>query len=278
MFAMSKIKTAVIPVAGFGTRFLPASKSVPKELLPIVDRPLLQIIVEEIVAAGVEKIVFVVSEGKAAIRNHFSSSPSLEKKLRENGDEKLLAEIQKISTLADFEFVSQKEMRGDGHAILQTHDKISDENFLIIFGDELIFGEPTRQLLAAFEKQNSAIVGLQKIEKSEVEKFGIVALDDDSRITKFVEKPKIDDAPSELAIVGKYVVPHKIFEILAQNPNSSGEIRLIDALEILQKSEPIFGEILDGRRFDCGQKEGWLAANFFAAKHDPKIAKMLAAN
>ncbi|MFA6458767.1 MAG: UTP--glucose-1-phosphate uridylyltransferase [Patescibacteria group bacterium] len=275
---MTKIRTAVLPVAGFGTRFLPASKAVPKELLPIVDRPLLQIIVEEIVAAGIEKIVFVVSEGKEAIKNHFSSSPALEEKLAQKGDVKLLAEIQKISQLAEFSFVTQHEMLGDGHAILQAREQISDENFLVIFGDDLIFGEPTLQLLAAFESKNSAIVGLQKVPLSDVHKFGIVALDQHSAIQKFVEKPAPLDAPSELAIVGKYVVPHKIFDILAQNPGASGEIRLIDALTILQKTEPIFGEILAGQRFDCGQKEGWLAANIFALRQDAEIAKILEEN
>lgn len=275
---MSKIRTAVLPVAGFGTRFLPASKAVPKELLPILDRPLLQILVEEIVAAGIEKIIFIVSEGKEAIKNHFTVSPALEQKLRAKGDAKLLAEIQKISQLAQFEFVEQREMLGDGHAVLQAREKISDENFLVIFGDDLIFGEPTKQLLAAFESKNSAIVGLQKVPLSEVHKFGIVALDQHAEIQKFVEKPASVDAPSELAIVGKYIVPHKIFDILADNPSASGEMRLIDALAILQKTDKIFGEILAGRRFDCGQKEGWLAANIFAMRADPEIAKIIEEN
>ncbi|MFH0833858.1 MAG: UTP--glucose-1-phosphate uridylyltransferase [Patescibacteria group bacterium] len=275
---MSKIRTAVIPVAGFGTRFLPASKAVPKELFPIGDRPLLQILVEEIVSAGIEKIVFVISAGKEAIQNHFSLSVALEKKLAEKGDQKLLAEVQKISRLAEFEFVEQREMHGDGHAILQAREKISDENFLVVFGDELILGEPTRQLVAAFESKNSAIVGLQKVPRDEVSHFGIVALDENSAIQKFVEKPSIENAPSDLAIVGKYIVPQKIFDILATHPNSSGEIRLIDALALLQKSEPIFGEILAGQRFDCGQKAGWLAANFFLARQDPEIAKIFEAN
>ncbi|MCF7845714.1 MAG: hypothetical protein K9L85_00575 [Candidatus Peribacteraceae bacterium] len=275
---MSKISTAVIPVAGFGTRFLPVAKSVPKELLPILDRPLLQILVEEIVAAGITKIVFVVSSGKEAIRNHFSPAPALEKKLAASGQQKLLTEIQKISQLADFEFVEQVEMLGDGHAILQAQTKVTDDNFLVVFGDELIFGEPSKELLSVFNAKQSAVVGLQKVAPTELENFGVVAVDSDFAIQKFVEKPKPEEAPSDLAIVGKYIVPQKIFNILKQHPSASGEIRLIDALAILAQTEKVFGKVLTGKRFDCGQAAGWLAANFFAAEADPQIAKALKKN
>ena len=271
--AMQKIKTAVIPVAGFGTRFLPASKAFSKALLPILDRPLAQILVEDAVAAGIKKIIFVVSPGRDDVRKFFEPDIPLERKLAEKGNEVKLAAVRRISELADFEFVEQSEMLGDGHAILQSRELVDDENFLVIFGDDLIFGESSRQLVDAFESKNGAIVGLQKVARKDVSKFGIVAIDADSRITEFVEKPAVADAPSELAIIGKYVVPRKIFEILAENPNKSGEIRLIDALEILAKTDPVFGEVLDGERFDCGNKIGWLAANIFAGKNDPEIAK-----
>ncbi|MFH0776545.1 MAG: UTP--glucose-1-phosphate uridylyltransferase [Patescibacteria group bacterium] len=272
---MSKIRTAVIPVAGFGTRFLPASKAVPKELFPILDKPLLQILVEEVVAAGVERIVFVVSQGKEAIRNHFSPNPALEKKLATKGDAENLARVQKISKLARFDFAEQKEMLGDGHAILQARKMIQDDHFLVLFGDELIFGEPTKELLQAFDSKNSAVVGLQKVALGEVDKFGMVALDQSSAIQKFVEKPRIGEAPSDLAIIGKYIVPQKIFAILAEHPQQSGEIRLIDALAILARTEKVFGQVLTGQRFDCGSRYGWLAANFFAAQSNPEIAARL---
>ena len=275
---MQKIKTAVIPVAGFGTRFLPASKAFSKALLPILDRPLAQILVEDAVAAGIEKIIFVVSPGRDDVRKFFEPDIPLERKLAEKGDDAKLTAVRKISELADFEFVEQSEMLGDGHAILQSRELVDDENFLVIFGDDLIFSESSRQLVAAAEAKNGAIVGLQKVARKDVSKFGIVALGANSEITEFVEKPAVADAPSELAIIGKYVVPRKIFEILATNPSSSGEIRLIDALEILAKTDPIFGEVLDGERFDCGNKIGWLAANIFAAKKDPAIAKIVESN
>jgi len=275
---MSKIRTAVIPVAGFGTRFLPISKAFSKALLPIIDRPLVQILVEDAVAAGIKKIVFVVSSNQNDIQKFFAPNSPLEKKLAEKGAEKTLAAVRRISTLANFEFVEQTETLGDGHAILQAREHIDEENFLVLFVDDLIFGESSRQLVKVAETKNGAIVGLQKVAKSEVEKFGIVAIDNNLAITQFVEKPKTENAPSDLAIVGKYVVPHKIFDILAKHPSKSGEIRLIDALEILQKTDKIFGEILDGPRFDCGQKTGWFAANFFAAKKDPAIAKILENN
>ena len=272
---MPKIIKAIIPVAGLGTRFLPASKAVPKELLPILDRPLLQLIVEEIASAGIEEIIFVISPEKNEIEKFFARDEKLEKKLVEKGKTELLTEIQKISEIAKFSFVEQVEALGDGHAILQAREKIGDENFLVVFGDDLLLGEPTRQLLEAYEEKNGPIVGLQKVAPSEVEKFGIVGLGENDVIEKFVEKPKAAEAPSDLAIVGRYICPPEIMEILAQNPSQSGEIRLIDALEILQKQTQIFGKVLEGQRFDCGQKTGWLAANLHFAKQDPEIAKFL---
>jgi UTP--glucose-1-phosphate uridylyltransferase len=268
---MSKIKKAIIPVAGFATRFLPISKAFSKALLPIVDKPVLQFLVEDAVAAGVEEIIFVVSPDQTDIQKYFVPDLALEKKLTEKGNLDLLAEIQKISKLAKFNFVIQEEMLGDGHAILQAREKIGAEAFLVLFGDDLIFGQSARQLVEVYEKENSTVIGLQKVAKSEVDKYGIVGIQEDSSITQFVEKPKLVDAPSDLAIVGKYICTPRIFEILASNPNSSGEIRLIDALAILLKEEKIFGEILTGERFDCGSKVGWLAANNFFAQQHPEI-------
>ncbi len=271
---MLKIKKAVIPVAGFGTRFLPVAKAVPKELLPIVDKPVLQFLVEEAVAAGIEEIVFVVSEGKEAIRNHFSPAPALEAKLKAKGEEAKLAEIQKISQLAKFDYVTQEEMLGDGHAVLQAREKIGAEPFLVLFGDDLIFSEisPAKQLIDIFEKENSSVVGLQEVVESEVHNYGIVGIRDNSEIEKFIEKPQPEDAPSNLAIIGKYVCTPAVFDILERNPSESGEIRLIDALSILLEREKVFGKIIAGERFDCGSKAGWLRANIFYAKQHPEIA------
>ncbi len=269
---MPKITKAIIPVAGFATRFLPVAKAFSKALLPIIDKPILQFLVEDAVTAGIEEIVFVVSPDRDDIQQYFAPDPLLENKLAEKGNNELLAEIQKISKLAKFHFVVQKEALGDGHAILQAKKKIGDENFLVIFGDDLIFGNPAEQLIKLFEEKNSSIVGLQKVPATEVENFGIVGVKDDLEIEKFVEKPPATEAPSDLAIVGKYICTPAVFDILEQNPNSSGEIRLIDALEILMKSEKIFGCEIEGERFDCGSKSGWLAANIFWAKQHSEIA------
>ncbi|MFH1546592.1 MAG: UTP--glucose-1-phosphate uridylyltransferase [Patescibacteria group bacterium] len=286
---MQKVKKAVIPVAGFGTRFLPITKAIPKELLPIVDKPVLQFLVEEAVAAGIEEIVFVVSEGKEAIRNHFSPALPLEKKLEEKGEAKLLAEIRQISNLAKFDFVNQEKMLGDGNAILCAREKIGRESFLVLFGDDLIFGEKPAavQLLEIFEKENASVVGLQEVAKNEVQNYGIAGLrlaldspresgdqgNDSFEIEKFVEKPQPSEAPSNLAIVGKYVCTPAIFEILERNPNASGEIRLIDALSILLKKEKVFGKILKGEHFDCGDKFGLWRANLEFGLRHPGISE-----
>ncbi len=281
---MQKIKKVVIPVAGFGTRFLPVAKAIPKELLPIVDKPVLQFLVEEATTAGIEEIVFVVSEGKEAIHNHFSPSLSLEKKLKEKGEAGLLAEIRQISNLARFDFVIQEKMLGDGNAILCAREKIGNEAFLVLFGDDLIFGEKpaATQLLEIFEKENASVVGLQEVAEAEVENYGIAepkfAPDSDREnnsreIEKFVEKPQPSETPSNLAIVGKYVCTPAVFEILEQNPNASGEVRLIDALQILLEKEKVFGKILAGERFDCGDKFGLWRANLELGLRHPEISK-----
>jgi UTP--glucose-1-phosphate uridylyltransferase len=261
-----KIIKAVIPVAGFATRFLPVAKAFSKALLPVVDKPVLQFLVEDAVSAGIEEIIFVVSPEQDDIQKYFSPSPALEEKLKAKGEEKLLVEIQEISTLAKFDFVVQTEMKGDGHAVLQAEELLGAEPFLVLFGDDLIFGNPSQQLIEIYEKENASVVGLQEVDKSEVENYGIVGVHDDFAIEQFIEKPKPENAPSNLAIVGKYVCTPRIFEILKENPNSSGEVRLIDALEILLKEEKVFGKILAGERFDCGSKSGWLKANLFYAK------------
>lgn len=267
-----KITKAVIPVAGFATRFLPAAKAFSKALLPVVDKPVLQFLVEDAVAAGITDITFVVSPDKQDIQHYFAPSPALENQLVQKGDKKLLKEIQSISQLANFHFALQKEMKGDGHAILQAQRYIGDEPFLVLFGDDLIFGNPARQLVRAYQKKQKTVVGLQEVCEEEVQNYGIAgSANPDIRdglieIDRFVEKPRPSQAPSNLAIVGKYVCTAQIFDILKENPNASGEARLIDALEILLKEEKIFGHVIEGERFDCGSKTGWLEANLFYAK------------
>jgi len=273
-----KIRKAVLPVAGVGTRFLPATIAVPKELLPIVDTPVLQILVEEAVEAGIEEIIFVVSAEKTAIREHFSPQPKLEKNLAEKNKTELLERIQKIAKLAKFRFVEQREPLGDGHAILQAREKVGDEPFLILFGDDLILSQPsaTTQLIETWEQKNTNVLTLSEVPANEVKNYGIVALKSRTEnlveIASFVEKPLPDKAPSNLAIVGKYICSPTIFPILEKNLSSSGEIRLIDSLAELIKTESIFGEICKGRRYDTGNKFGLVKANIDFALKDPAIA------
>jgi UTP--glucose-1-phosphate uridylyltransferase len=280
---MNKIRKAVLPVAGFGTRNLPATKSIPKELLPIVDTPALQILVEEAVAAGIEEIIFVVSPGKTAIQEYFSPSLPLEEKLKQSGKTELLHQIQRISQLAKFTYVTQAEQLGDGHAILQAREAVGAEPFLVLFGDEIVVSEPslTSELIQAYEAKQASIVALQQVLPAEVSRYGIIQPGKHEgnlvEIAGFVEKPKPLDAPSDLAIIGKYICTPAIFPILAAHPNSSGEIRLIDALSELITSEAVYGLVASGERYDLGDKFGFIKANLdFSLKHPETSARMQA--
>jgi UTP--glucose-1-phosphate uridylyltransferase len=275
-----KIRKAIIPVAGLGTRLLPASKVVPKELLPILDKPVLQILVQEAVEAGITEIIFVINSAKTAIKKYFSTQSKLEDTLKKTGKLKILKEIKAIQNLAKFKFCLQHEPLGDGHAILQARKLIGSEPFLVLFGDEVFIGDnPCHQLIQTFTKKKSATIALTKVKFSEVENYGIISPKSRYKniieIADFVEKPKSNQAPSNFAITGKYVLPPEIFSILEKKPSSSGEIRLIDALIELKKIQPIFGKILTGKRFDTGNKFGLLTANLEFALQDPEIKKQV---
>ncbi len=278
---MNKIRKAVLPVAGLGTRFLPATIAVPKELLPIVDKPVLQFIVEEAVAAGIEEIIFVIGPGKEAIRQHFSPQPELLKTLKEKGQLKEFAEVKKISQLAKFTYVEQTEPLGDGHAVLQAKEAVGAEPFLVLFGDDLVFNQipVAQQLMAVHERTQGTVVALQEVEQSVVSNYGVVAPKDCRErlveIGGFIEKPEPKDAPSNLAIVGKYICLPEIFDILAQSPSSSGELRLIDALTELVRTKPIYGLLFEGQRYDTGSKSGYLAAvRAYAESHSEIAARV----
>ena len=276
---MQKISKAVIPVAGLGTRFLPVTKAIPKELLPIVDTPVLQLLVEEATTAGIEEIIFVVNPEKTAIREYFSPNEKLEETLKATNKTELLARLRKIQELAKFKFVEQAKALGDGHAVLQAQDLVGDEPFLVLFGDDLILAKKsaTEQLLETWQEKQSAVVALMEVEQNEVSNYGVVEeksrVEDLVGIKSFVEKPAPERAPSNLAIVGKYVCPPQIFEILQNNPNASGEIRLIDALSRLVQTEPVFGKICQGERYDIGNKFGFVKANLDFALQHPEIAE-----
>lgn len=272
---MSKIRKAIIPVAGLGTRFLPATKAQPKEMLALVDKPVIQYIVEEAVNSGIEEIIFVTSGTKRAIEDHFDRNFELEYRLKEKGKEEELKEILKISDLARFVYVRQKTPLGDGHALLTAKDLIGDEPCAVLFGDDVIDGAvPTiKQLIEVYEKTNSPVMAVMEVPKADLKKYGVAKTVDDgatSRIEALVEKPDPEKAPSNLAVVGRYIITPKVFDELTKlHPAGDGEIRLIDALNaMLQKNEAVYAHKFSGTRYDCGNKTQFLLASInFGLKH-----------
>ncbi len=270
------IQKAVIPAAGFGTRFLPATKSQPKEMLPIVDTPVIQYVVEEAVNSGITDILMIIGKGKRSIEEHFDRSFQLEAQLQEQGKKEELQEMRRISELADIHFVWQKEMKGLGDAVYCARHHVKDEPFVVLLGDTLIdsIKPAAAQLQEAFEKYQASLVLLEKVQRSKVSRYGIVdAKQIDTRICEvkdIIEKPSPEQAPSDLAIAGRYVLTPDIFEYLSRTkPSRSGEIQLTDALRMMVKDRPMYGLYLDGRRCDIGNKEGFIKTNIeFALKRD----------
>ncbi len=274
---MDKVKKAVMPVAGFGTRFLPATKSMPKEMMPIVDKPVIQYLVEEAVASGIEEIIFVTGRGKRAIEDHFDISYELEDTLVEKNKKDLLAAVQKIPNLAKFSYVRQSLPLGDGHALLQAAHLLGSEPVLVMFGDCLYDSEvpSSQQLIETFKNYREPIIGLSKISKNEVKKFGVIdgkkLTEDIYEIKKLVEKPDPEVAPSNLVAVGKYIITPDVFEVLSNmREGKSGEIRLADAFDImLEEGRPIYGKKIEGEWLDTGDKLGFLKATVkMALKHE----------
>ncbi len=278
-----KIKKAILPVAGFGTRFLPATKAQPKEMLPIVDKPVIQYLVEEAVDSGIEEIIFVTGRGKRAIEDHFDMSFELEHNLVEKHKKELLDAVKKIPKLAKFSYVRQPEPLGDGHAILQASHLVGNEPVLVIFGDCLYDSKvpASTQIIETFEKYGDPVIGLSSVDKKEVSKFGVIdgiKLDNSTwEIKKIVEKPTEKKAPSNLVAVGKYIITPTVFEILAKmKSGKSGEIRLADAFEImLKKNKPIYGKVLSGEWLDTGNKLNFMKASIHLGLKNPEIKKDL---
>ncbi len=268
-----KITQAILPVAGFGTRFLPWTKVVPKELLPIGNRPIIGLLVDECMSVGIHDICFVISRGKEAIPQYFYAQPQLERELEKRGKLHLLEELTKYNNV-NFHIAYQEEMKGDGHAILQAKKWIKSDMLAILFGDDLIKGERNglEQLVDAFgalkSKRDTAMLCLHDVERKLVHKYGIVDIAPDKhlsrtkRIQGLVEKPKADEAPSTLGIVGKYLVPRSTIDVLAkvESTHHDKEIRLIDALKAQLKTIDIYGYEFEGRRFDTGTPEGYREA------------------
>ncbi len=275
-----KIKKAIMPVAGFGTRFLPATKAQPKEMLPVVDKPVIQYLVEEAVNAGIEEIIFVTGRGKRAIEDHFDSSFELEHTLVEKHKQDLLEAVKNISNLAKFSYVRQPEPLGDGDAIMRARHLIHPhESVAVLFGDDLVDNEKRpaiKQLIEIYEKYGDAVIALMAVPKKEVHRFGVVETNNiDKRtheIKHFVEKPKTEEAPSNLVAVGKYVITPEIFEKLEASKNDKGEIRLANAfVKMLQDNRPLYGYELEGERYDCGDKLGFIKATLQMGLKHPEI-------
>jgi len=277
---MKKVKKAVIPVAGFGTRFLPATKATPKEMMPIVDKPIIQYIVEEAVASGIETIVFITGRHKRAIEDHFDYAPDLEYTLEKSGKIELSEVIREISNLADFVYVRQKEQLGLGHAILTAEHVIGDEPFAVMLGDELIinYEEPgLKQLIDVYYKFGKSVLGTTEVPEEETYKYGIIEgtdIEDGIKLVNYmVEKPKPEEAPSNSAIIGRYILTPKIFDALKRTPyGKGGELQLTDALMTLRNEEAIYSRDIVGKRHDTGNKIGYIKAivDFALEREDTK--------
>ncbi len=276
-----KVKKAIFPVAGFGTRFLPATKAQPKEMLPIVDKPVVQYLVEEAVAAGIEEIIFVTGRGKRAIEDHFDVSYELETTLVEKNKHELLEVVRNISGLAKFSYVRQPIPLGDGHALLQAaHLVDDDESVLVIFGDCLYDSvvPAAKQLIDAYIEYRTPIIGLSEVPLEDVSKFGVIGGVQvngrrDWQVTHMVEKPKPEDAPSRAVAVGKYIITKDVFDTLAGMDNGkSGEIRLADAFDLmLERKVPLYGRMLEGEWLDTGDKFGFLKATIHYGLKHPEV-------
>ena len=270
------IHKAVIPAAGFGTRFLPATKSQPKEMLPIVDTPVIQYVVEEAVAAGITDILMVIGRGKRAIEEHFDRSFQLEEQLSQKGKTKELQSLKRISELADIHFVWQKELKGLGDAIYCARHHVNEEPFVVLLGDTVIDAPipATEQLLQVYERYQECVVLLEEVEPALVSRYGVIAgteIEPDLyRVEDFVEKPSPQEAPSPLAIASRYVFTPEIFAFLGQTkPGKGGEIQLTDAMRMRVRNRSMYGWKLEGKRCDIGNPEGFVRTNIeFALKHD----------
>lgn len=272
---MRKITKAIIPVGGLGTRFLPATKAQPKEMMAIVDKPVIQFLVEEAVESGITEIIFVTGKNKQAIENHFDHAPELEAALREKGKHDVAEAMRSISNMARFSYVRQKEPKGDGDAILTAAHLMGNEPVAILFGDDLIWGDEPglKQMMRVYEKYHAPVVALAEIPKREVHRYGVVDGEPvESHLVKvhrLVEKPKAADAPSNLAVIGKYIVtPEVIKELGRAKGGTDGELRLAHALDRVAQKSDVYGLKLKGEWLDCGSKLGFIKATVqFGLEH-----------
>ncbi len=261
------ITKAVFPAAGLGTRFLPATKVSPKEMLPLVDKPLIQYVVEEAVSSGIEEVVLVTGRGKRSIEDHFDVAFELEEDLKAKGKHKLLSEVQRIADLVTFCYIRQKKALGLGHAVLTTKRIVSNDPFAVLLGDDIIDADVPvlKQMIQVYKKYPATILAIQKVPKSQTQHYGIIdakKIEDGVYLVKdMVEKPSPDEAPSDLAIIGRYILMPEIFSALEHTkPGKGGEIQLTDGLKILMREQPIYAYEFRGVRHDAGDKLGFLKA------------------
>jgi UTP--glucose-1-phosphate uridylyltransferase len=274
------VRKGVFPAAGLGTRFLPATKAQPKEMLPLVDKPTIQYVVEEAVASGLAEIIIVTGRGKRAIEDHFDASFELEYYLQDRGKHEELAQIKTISELASVSYVRQKEPLGLGHAILCARALVGDEPFGVFLGDDIIGGARTpcmRQLLDVFARHGGPVLAVERVPRERIHQYGVIAGrpvgNGVYEITDLVEKPKAEDAPSDLAIIGRYVLTPDLFAILGEtSPDGRGEIQLTDALRTLRRRRPMYALEFEGKRYDTGDKLGFLKATVEFALARPDLA------
>jgi UTP--glucose-1-phosphate uridylyltransferase len=279
-----RVRKAVFPAAGWGTRFLPATKAQPKEMLPLVDKPIIQYGVEEAVASGIEQIIIVTSTHKGAIEDHFDLNLELERVLEDKGEIEKLRQVRHISDLAQLAYVRQKEQLGLGHAVLMVKDLIGHEPFVVILPDDVVIGERpcVAQLIHAYGETHSSVVAVMKVPKQDTRRYGVIGVEASDkeldhgrlhRVTRLVEKPEPAKAPSNLAIIGRYVLTPKIFDKLEQTQRGAGgEIQLTDAIEALMEEQPVYGYEFEGTRYDAGTTMGWLKASVELALQRPDLA------
>ncbi|MBK5515704.1 UTP--glucose-1-phosphate uridylyltransferase GalU [Bacillus sp. TH11] len=275
---MKKVRKAIIPAAGLGTRFLPATKATPKEMLPIVDKPTIQYIIEEAVASGIEDIIIVTGKNKRAIEDHFDQAYELEQNLKNKGKSDLLEMVQHASNLANIHYIRQKEPRGLGHAVWCARNFIGDEPFAILLGDDIVQSDTPclRQLMDEYDKTLSSVIGVQTVPEAETHRYGIIdPLEQEGRryqVRKFVEKPAQGTAPSNLAIMGRYILTPEIFMFLEQQQvGAGGEIQLTDAIQSLNEIQRVFAYDFEGKRYDVGEKLGFVQTTIEMALQHPEL-------
>ncbi|MBT2720045.1 UTP--glucose-1-phosphate uridylyltransferase GalU [Bacillus sp. ISL-46] len=281
---MKRVRKAIIPAAGLGTRFLPATKAMPKEMLPIIDKPTIQYIVEEAVASGIEDIIIVTGKGKRAIEDHFDIAHELEQNLLEKKKLDILEKVRYATNLADIHYIRQKEPKGLGHAVWCARNFIGDEPFAVLLGDDIVQSETPclKQLINIYEETHSSVIGVQSVPDDETHRYGIVEpLDQVGRryqVNNLVEKPKAGTAPSNLAILGRYILTPEIFMFLEQQETGAGgEIQLTDAIQKLNQIQRVFAYDFEGKRYDVGEKSGFVKTTIEFALQEPNLRKEILA-